>query len=168
MTVFPGSETWRSGPTATESTATTSRLGSGTGSTPSTSSIGRNGRSTVSDSRRDVSASRLGSVGGSGKTSRRLLVSVTVHVGWSGVSGKVGLLRGGSLSSHVRRDIGRSGRVELDAVYLVSAWSCDMTLSRLARGKRDNVLNLFSSPVAPLASPIGPVVMLITGKVVVV
>jgi hypothetical protein len=64
--------------------------------------------------------------------------------------------RGSSLSSHVRRDVGRSLGVELDAAYLSAANS--ILLSCVMQ--RGDLLNLDSSPVAPLASPIGPVVIL--------
>lgn len=131
MAVLPGSETRRSGSTTTtESTSSTSGLGSGSGSTPSTTGIGRDGRSTVSDSWRNIGASRLGSVGGGRKSSRGLLVSVAVHVRGSGVGGEVGFLGGSSLSSHVRRDIGGSGRVKLDAV----CWSARVMVSSACHG----------------------------------
>jgi hypothetical protein len=61
----------------------------------------------------NISTSRLGSVSRSGKTGRRLLVSITVHVRGRSVG------RGcGSLASHVRRDVSGSLGVELDSTYL--------------------------------------------------
>jgi hypothetical protein len=65
--------------------------------------------------------------------------------------------RSSSLSSHVRRDVSGSLGVELDAAYLSAAILSVLMLH--ASSKRD-LPNLDSSPVAPLASPIGPVVIL--------
>jgi hypothetical protein len=122
MAVLPSTISRRSrSSTTTESTTTSSGLNSSSRSTPST--ISSSGWSTIPNSRRNVSTSRLRSVGGGREASRGLLVSwsstvsISIHVRRSGVG------RSSSLSSHVRRDISGSLRVELDAAYLSAVYS---------------------------------------------
>jgi len=124
MAILPSTISRRSrSTTSTESTATSSGLDSCSRSTPSNISSSGRRRSTVSDSRRDVSTSRLRGVSRGRESSRGLLVSwsgtvsVSVHVRRSGVRWS------SSLSSHVRRNVSGSLRVELDAAYLSAIYS---------------------------------------------